>query len=71
MKKGELIYIPPSTEHRAENRDTETCRFMAINSPLGEDVTEDDVGDMKPADVTALSDQFNSLLEDAYDISKN
>ena len=40
MKKGELIYIPPSAEHRAENRGTKTCRFMAINSPLSEDVTE-------------------------------
>jgi mannose-6-phosphate isomerase-like protein (cupin superfamily) len=40
VKKGELIYIPPSAEHRAENRGTETCRFMAINSPLSEDVTE-------------------------------
>jgi len=40
VKKGELIYIPPSTEHRAENHGRETCRFMAINSPLSEDVTE-------------------------------
>lgn len=40
VKKGELIYIPPSAEHRVENRGTETCRFMAINSPLSEDVTE-------------------------------
>jgi mannose-6-phosphate isomerase-like protein (cupin superfamily) len=40
MKKGELIYIPPSTEHRAENRGIEVCRFMAINAPLSEDVTE-------------------------------
>jgi mannose-6-phosphate isomerase-like protein (cupin superfamily) len=40
VKRGELIYIPPSAEHRAENRGKETCRFMAINSPLSEDVTE-------------------------------
>ena len=40
VKKGELIYIPPPAEHRAENRGKETCRFMAINSPVGEDVTE-------------------------------
>ena len=40
VKRGELIYIPPSTEHRAENRGIKTCRFMAINAPLGEDVTE-------------------------------
>jgi mannose-6-phosphate isomerase-like protein (cupin superfamily) len=40
VKKGELIYISPSAEHRAENRGKETCRFMAINSPLSEDVTE-------------------------------
>lgn len=40
VKRGELIYIPPSTEHRAENRGTKTCRFMAINSPLSEDITE-------------------------------
>jgi mannose-6-phosphate isomerase-like protein (cupin superfamily) len=40
VKKGELIYIPPPAEHRAENRGKETCRFMAINSPLSEDVTE-------------------------------
>jgi len=40
VKRGELIYIPPSTEHRAENRGTRTCRFMAINSPLSGDVTE-------------------------------
>jgi mannose-6-phosphate isomerase-like protein (cupin superfamily) len=39
-KKGQLIYIPSSTEHRAENQGTKTCRFMAINSPLSEDVTE-------------------------------
>lgn len=40
VKRGELIYIPASAEHRAENRGKETCRFMAINSPLSEDVTE-------------------------------
>lgn len=40
VKKGELIYIPPSAEHRAENRGKETCRFMAINSPVSDDVTE-------------------------------
>jgi mannose-6-phosphate isomerase-like protein (cupin superfamily) len=40
VKRGELIYIPPPGEHRAENRGKETCRFMAINSPLSEDVTE-------------------------------
>ncbi len=40
VKKGELIYIPPSMEHRAQNRGAKTCRFMAINAPLREDVTE-------------------------------
>ncbi len=43
VKKGELIYIAPSIEHRAENRGIRTCRFMAINAPLGEDVTESKV----------------------------
>ena len=46
VKKGELIYIPPASEHRAENRGKEPCRFMAINSPLSDDVTETTVKQM-------------------------
>ncbi len=48
-----------------------TVRAMARLGWLGEDVSEDDVGDMRPGDVTAFSDQFNALLEAAYEIPKN
>jgi glyoxylate utilization-related uncharacterized protein len=43
VKEGQLIYVPPASEHRAENKWTKICRFMAINAPLAEDVTETSV----------------------------
>lgn len=40
VKRGQLIYIPPGKEHRAANRGRGACRFLTINTPLGEDVPE-------------------------------
>jgi len=40
LKRGQLLYIPPGAEHRAENPGGRPCRFMSINTPLAEDVTE-------------------------------
>jgi mannose-6-phosphate isomerase-like protein (cupin superfamily) len=40
VKRGQLLYIPPGTKHRAENHGGKPCRFMSINTPLAEDVIE-------------------------------
>jgi mannose-6-phosphate isomerase-like protein (cupin superfamily) len=40
LKRGQLLYIPPGTKHRAENHGGKPCRFMSINTPLAEDVIE-------------------------------
>jgi mannose-6-phosphate isomerase-like protein (cupin superfamily) len=40
VKQGQLLYIPPGNEHRAENCGTMACRFMTINTPLAKDVPE-------------------------------
>lgn len=40
VKRGQLLYIPPGNEHRAQNRGTKACRFMTINTPLAKDVPE-------------------------------
>jgi mannose-6-phosphate isomerase-like protein (cupin superfamily) len=40
VRRGQLLYIPPGKEHQAANRGKGACRFMTINTPLGEDVPE-------------------------------
>jgi quercetin dioxygenase-like cupin family protein len=40
VKKGQFLYIPSGSEHRAKNRERKTCRFMTINTPLASDVAE-------------------------------
>ena len=40
VRRGQLLYIPPGLEHRAENSSSKACRFMTINTPLAEDMAE-------------------------------
>jgi len=40
VKRGQLLYIPPLLEHRAENAGSKACCFMTINTPLGPDMPE-------------------------------
>lgn len=40
VRSGELVYIPPSAKHWAENRGNRDCRFMAIHAPPVDDILE-------------------------------
>ena len=40
IEKGRLIYIPHGKEHYAENREDQTCRFLAIHVPGVDDVAK-------------------------------
>jgi len=40
VHRGKMVYIPPRTEHRAENRTGETCRFLAVHAPPVSDLAE-------------------------------
>jgi mannose-6-phosphate isomerase-like protein (cupin superfamily) len=40
IHEGQLIYIPPGTNHYAENRRSIPCRFVAIHVPRVDDVNQ-------------------------------